>query len=260
MLGTTRFLTDRTGPDRNGTASGAATYTAFGERVSGTLERYGFAGAGGVQGVSSIPYLQAGSGFYDPATGWSLQEYLRKSSPHHAVLLGEWNWKGFIGGIIGGMIAGATGGAVAGSLIPGVGTVAGGIIGGIAGGIAGGIVGGMAGHGYVDGAVKGGIAGGIAGTAATCAWGAMGYYGGYLWLGWGPTGGWGTFYYSGDGGAWFMGFRGYLFRATSTLPSIITRVPVLNPSAIPTVRNMGDGGGWNCLITVLQVWWQSMLL
>ena len=68
MLGTTRFLTDR-----NGTASGAATYTAFGERVSGTLERYGFGGAFGFEGFANVPYLLGAMAFYDPPSG-SLQD------------------------------------------------------------------------------------------------------------------------------------------------------------------------------------------
>lgn len=68
-LGTTRMMSDPTG------SSGVspAVYTAFGERVSGTNHRYGYAGAWGYQSHSSFDFLHVGHRYYDPASGRLLQ-------------------------------------------------------------------------------------------------------------------------------------------------------------------------------------------
>jgi RHS repeat-associated protein len=87
MLGTTRFMTDS-----GGDAIEAAVHTAFGEPVTGTNHRYGYAGAWGYQAhrideVENLdpppeppldpdevmPFLHVGHRYYDPATGRFLQ-------------------------------------------------------------------------------------------------------------------------------------------------------------------------------------------
>ena len=68
MIGTTRFMTDWTGDDTD-----SAVYTAFGERISGTQHRYGYAGAGGYQAHDDLPFLHVGHRYYDPASGRFLQ-------------------------------------------------------------------------------------------------------------------------------------------------------------------------------------------
>jgi RHS repeat-associated protein len=70
LIGTTRHMTDVTGAK---TAS--VVYTAFGERVTGTNHRYGYAGAHGYQTDDSgdSPFLHVGHRYYDPATGRFLQ-------------------------------------------------------------------------------------------------------------------------------------------------------------------------------------------
>jgi len=75
QIGTTRYLTDDAGA-----VIEPAVYTAFGERVSGTAQRYGYAGAWGYQSYRmdespdvTLPYLHVGARYYDPATGRFLQ-------------------------------------------------------------------------------------------------------------------------------------------------------------------------------------------
>jgi RHS repeat-associated protein len=76
-LGTTRFMTDSTGADID-----HATYTAFGQRLSGDANRYGYAGAWGYQSTLDestappsdlFPFLHVCHRYYDPATGRFLQ-------------------------------------------------------------------------------------------------------------------------------------------------------------------------------------------
>ena len=74
MLGTTRLMTNS-----SAAATAAAVYTAFGEPVSGTNHRYGYAGAWGYQshdiGQSgdAFPYQHVGHRYYNPAAGRFLQ-------------------------------------------------------------------------------------------------------------------------------------------------------------------------------------------
>ncbi len=74
MLGTTRLMTDSIG-----IGSAHTVYTAFGEPVSGTNHRYGYAGAYGYQshdiGSSgdAFPYQHVGHRYYNPSTGRFLQ-------------------------------------------------------------------------------------------------------------------------------------------------------------------------------------------
>jgi RHS repeat-associated protein len=68
MIGTTRHMTDTGGSGVN-----FGTYTAFGEQVSGSARRYGYAGAWGYQTDPSFPFLHVGARYYDPATGRFLQ-------------------------------------------------------------------------------------------------------------------------------------------------------------------------------------------
>ena len=72
MIGTTRNMSDS-----GGTGVSGATYTAFGERASGSMggpgERYGYAGAWGYQADEDLPFLHVGHRYYDPARGRFLQ-------------------------------------------------------------------------------------------------------------------------------------------------------------------------------------------
>jgi RHS repeat-associated protein len=75
LIGTTRHVSDVTGAKTD-----AVAYTAFGERVTGTNHRYGYAGAWGYQSDDSaapaFPFLHVGHRYYDPATGRFLQRDL----------------------------------------------------------------------------------------------------------------------------------------------------------------------------------------
>ncbi len=72
MIGTTRFLTDP-----NGAAMNQSAYTAFGERVGGTMsgtdDRYGYAGAWGYQTHADFDFQHLGARYYDPGSGRFLQ-------------------------------------------------------------------------------------------------------------------------------------------------------------------------------------------
>lgn len=68
MLGTTRLMTTSTGGSTQ-----PAVYTAFGELVSGTNHRYGYAGAWGYQSHEEFPFLHVGARYYDPSSGRFLQ-------------------------------------------------------------------------------------------------------------------------------------------------------------------------------------------
>jgi RHS repeat-associated protein len=70
LIGTTRFMTDASGNKIEG-----AVYTAFGELVSGSPRRFGYAGAWGYQTdeLGRMPFLHVGHRYYNPATGRFLQ-------------------------------------------------------------------------------------------------------------------------------------------------------------------------------------------
>ena len=74
MLGTTRLMTDSIG-----IGSAHTVCTAFGQPVSGTNHRYGYAGAHGYQAHDigqtgdAFPYLHVGARYLDPSTGRFLQ-------------------------------------------------------------------------------------------------------------------------------------------------------------------------------------------
>lgn len=75
LLGTLRKTTGATGSEAD-----SDTFTAFGERVAGTADRHGFAGAWGYQstvdsatGQEVFPYQHLGARYYDPASGRFLQ-------------------------------------------------------------------------------------------------------------------------------------------------------------------------------------------
>jgi len=76
-LGTLRQTTGTTG-----TAGASRVFTAFGERISGTNDRFGYVGAWGYQAHSiaestnpdgAFPYLHVGARYYDPSSGRFLQ-------------------------------------------------------------------------------------------------------------------------------------------------------------------------------------------
>jgi RHS repeat-associated protein len=77
ILGTLRQTTGTTGA-----ASGSDVFTAFGERISGTADRFGYVGAFGYQSHSiaestnpdtAFPFLHIGERYYDPSSGRFLQ-------------------------------------------------------------------------------------------------------------------------------------------------------------------------------------------
>ena len=55
---------------------GEGGYTGFGERVTGTPHRYGYAGAWGYQTdeTGNLPFLQVGARYYHPAAGRRFKE------------------------------------------------------------------------------------------------------------------------------------------------------------------------------------------
>ena len=63
--------------NRSGTEVDPGVYTAFGERISGTMtgagDRYGYAGAYGYQSHQDFPFLHVVHRYYDPSTGRFLQ-------------------------------------------------------------------------------------------------------------------------------------------------------------------------------------------
>jgi RHS repeat-associated protein len=71
------FHTDLIGTTRSMSAAGLpvlpAVYTAFGERISGTNHRYGYAGEWGYQAQSEFAFLHVGARYYDPSSGRFLQ-------------------------------------------------------------------------------------------------------------------------------------------------------------------------------------------
>ena len=71
MIGTTRMMTDSTGIE----LPFSAVYTAFGERIAGSANRYGYAGAWGYQtdDTGNFPFQHVGARYYDPSIGRFLQ-------------------------------------------------------------------------------------------------------------------------------------------------------------------------------------------
>ncbi len=67
-LGTTRLMTDG-----GGWVASSMTFTAYGESVSGTAQRYGYAGAHGYQTGPEVPFQHLGHRYYDPSIGRFLQ-------------------------------------------------------------------------------------------------------------------------------------------------------------------------------------------
>jgi len=76
QIGTTRLMTDTPGPGMSPNVVSESAFTAFGEQIGGTAQRYGYAGAWGYQTDNSadgFPFLHVGARYYDPATGRFLQ-------------------------------------------------------------------------------------------------------------------------------------------------------------------------------------------
>ena len=67
LIGTTRDVSYK------GYSTAPAVYSAFGELVSGTNHRYGYAGAYGYQTDNAFPFVHVGARYYDPGTGRFLQ-------------------------------------------------------------------------------------------------------------------------------------------------------------------------------------------
>jgi len=76
QIGTTRLMTDTPGAGISPTAVSESSFTAFGEQIGGTAQRYGYAGTWGYETDNSadgFPFLHVGARYYDPATGRFLQ-------------------------------------------------------------------------------------------------------------------------------------------------------------------------------------------
>jgi len=76
QIGTTRLMTDTPGAGASPNVVSESAFTAFGEKIGGTTQRYGYAGAYGYQTDNSadgFPFLHVGARYYDPATGRFLQ-------------------------------------------------------------------------------------------------------------------------------------------------------------------------------------------
>ena len=135
MIGTTRFMTNASGNQFD-----PVVYTAFGERISGTNHRYGYAGAYGYQAHDEFPLLHVGHRYYDPSTGRFLQrdpvgirggfgvyDYVNGAPTGTVDPSGLWWW----GGAIAGGAAGAAAGARSGPYTLVACTVGGFIVGGL---------------------------------------------------------------------------------------------------------------------------------
>ncbi len=59
--------------DGGGSIASSMTFTAYGESVSGTAQRYGYAGAHGCQAGPEVPFQHLGHRYYDPSIGRFLQ-------------------------------------------------------------------------------------------------------------------------------------------------------------------------------------------
>jgi len=76
QIGTTRLMTDTPGAGVSPNAVSESAFTAFGEQVGGTSQRYGYAGAYGYQtddSTDGFPFLHVGARYYDPTAGRFLQ-------------------------------------------------------------------------------------------------------------------------------------------------------------------------------------------
>ena len=67
-LGTLRLTTNS-----SGVAGSLRTFTAFGERLSASQDRFGYVGTYGYQAHAEMPYLHLGHRYFDPTTGRFLQ-------------------------------------------------------------------------------------------------------------------------------------------------------------------------------------------
>jgi len=76
QIGTTRLMTDSPGAGVSPNVVSESAFTAFGEKIGGTAQRYGYAGAYGYQtddSADGFPFLHVGARYYDPAAGRFLQ-------------------------------------------------------------------------------------------------------------------------------------------------------------------------------------------
>jgi len=76
LIGTTRLMTDTPGLGTSPNVVSESSFTAFGEQIGGTAQRYGYAGEWGYQtdpATDGFSFLHVGARYYDPATGRFLQ-------------------------------------------------------------------------------------------------------------------------------------------------------------------------------------------
>jgi len=115
LIGTTRLMTDTPGLGTSPNVVSESSFTAFGEKIGGTTQRYGYAGAWGYQTDNSadgIPFMHVGARYYDPATGRFLQrdsigvrgglnvyEYGLSRPTTSIDPEGKWSWGGIWSGI-----------------------------------------------------------------------------------------------------------------------------------------------------------------
>jgi len=126
MLGTLRQTTGTTG-----SAGASRVFTAFGERITQTTDRFGYVGAYGYQstvdtsGAEVFPFLHVGARYYDPSSGRFLQRDpigIGEGSNVYAYVMAlptirvDPSGLGPVGGAIGGVIGGGVG-AVAGAAL-----------------------------------------------------------------------------------------------------------------------------------------------
>ena len=160
MIGTTRMMTDTSGAEIL-----SAAYTAFGERVTGSANRYGYAGAWGYQTdeTEDFPFQHVGARYYNPSTGRFLQRDpigIRSGTNVYAYVLANPTSLIDPNGLD---IAGAV---EDGAIGAGVGAIAGAISGAATGASIGAVFGGVgAGPGAVAGAIAGFVKGYLAGAA-----------------------------------------------------------------------------------------------
>jgi len=76
QIGTTRLMTDTPGAGVSPNVVSESSFTAFGEQIGGSSQRYGYAGEWGYQtdrATDGRPFLHVGARYYDPTTGRFLQ-------------------------------------------------------------------------------------------------------------------------------------------------------------------------------------------
>jgi len=189
MLGTLRQTSNT-----SGVAGASRVFSAFGERITPTTDRFGYVGAFGYQstldgGAEVFPYMHVGARYYDPSSGRFLQRdpigilggtnvYVYAFNTPSAMVDpdGEFGW--IIGGIIGGIVGGISAAITGENVVAGV--IGGGVTGALIGGgvpptaasaIGGAVTGGLS--GYANGESVGGIATGSVVGAATGALGGL---------------------------------------------------------------------------------------